>query len=328
MNKQVKKADTCPNCGYPLQGENFCPRCGQKNDIRRIRFRHFIWESLSNFFAVDGRFMHTLSVLFTKPGEVPKDYISGKRQRYVHPVRIYFLSSILLLFLIQFSGESNEIVQITETEPSEDSTEVATDAVTPGDSLLLEFAEAPEAVDLEKEDPGRISKMMDYYKEFGETDAAKALNELDLDYSLVNRLLYTQSIKIADFDDQEFSKYFASKLFWVLFLFLPILAALHHLLYLRRKFYYPEHLFFTFYNQAALFLLLALGFSLILITGYEGVIVIFILGFLLYQFIALRRFYGQGTGKTILKFIILNLISIPLFGIFFIIAALITFIFF
>lgn len=331
MSNQAKKADICPNCDYQLHGENFCPNCGQKNDIRRIRFRHFIAESLSNFFAVDGRFMHTLAVLFSRPGKVPQNYINGKRQRYVHPVRIYFLASILLLFVIQYSGGSDEIIKVKESETAVDSASVVTNLNDARDSLLLEFAEeeiAEKETSDYQEQKGRLGKMMEYYDKTGETDVHAALAKTKLEDNIWNRFLYTQSVKIAEFDDREFSRYFASKLFWVLFLFLPILAGVHHLLYLRRRFYYPEHLFFTFYNQAVFFIVLTIGFLVTHFSERDSLVIVFILGFLVYQFLALRRFYGQSWGKSLVKFIILNTLTIPLFGLFFILAALITFIFF
>lgn len=330
MSKHVKKADFCPNCDHKLDGENYCPNCGQKNDIRRIRFRHFIAESLSNFFAVDGRFMHTLAMLFSKPGKVPKNYIYGKRQRYVHPVRIYFLASIVLLFVIQYSGGSDEIIKVNESGTAEESTDVVTNLSDAQDSLLLEFAEEePEEVSVHQDQKGRIGSMMEYYEKTEETDPIAALNNIKLENNLWNRFLYTQSIKITEFDDKEFSRYFASKLFWVLFLYLPILAGLYHLFYIRRHFYYPEHLFFTFYNQSVFFLVLTLSLALTYATGSEGIILVAALVFItVYQYLALLRFYGQGKWKTLLKFIIINLLTIPLFGLFFILAALITFIFF
>lgn len=272
--------------------------------------------------------MHTLVILFSKPGAVPKDYIEGKRQRYLPPVRIYFISSILLLFLIQYAGKSDDLIELGENKA--DGNQLTTDRTETKDSVLLEFTEgSPQLSTItSNEETGKISRMTGYYSKTGEEDADKALIAIGLETTLLNRFLYSQSTKVAEFDDEEFSRYFASKLFWVLFLFLPILAGVHHLLYLRRKFYYPEHLFFTFYNQATFFLLLSLGFTLVRLTGKEGLIVIFILVFLVYQFLALLRFYAQGTSKTFLKFVILNTITLPLFGIFFIIAALITFIFF
>ena len=331
MSQQVKKADICPNCNESLHGENFCPNCGQKNDVRRIRLRHFISESLSNFFAVDGRFMHTLRVLLWKPGLVAKNYIEGKRQRYVHPVRMYFLASILLLFIIEYAGNTNEIVNVTSPEEVENPADIE-GVVTDPDSLLVELSNLQNADSTksaeEDEEPGMISSMLGYYEESGEMDSRKALDALEYKNNLINRFLYHQSTKIAEFDDEEFSKYFASKLFWVLFLFLPILAGVNHLLYYRRNFYYPEHLFFTFYNQTSFFIVLSVGISLAYFINNQEILIVFVLTYMVYQYLSLLRFYGQSKRKTFLKFFILNLLSLPLFAIFFIIAALFAFIIF
>ena len=237
--------------------------------------------------------------------------------------------------MIQYSGGSDEIVKINETDPEAeevlDSLNIVTDFDTARDSVLAEFSNGEEtdtgAVG-DQQESGKIERMMEHYNQTGETDAALALVNAGLTNNLWNRFLYTQSIKISEFDDREFSRYFFSKFFWVLFFFLPFLAGVHHLLYLRRKFYYPEHLFFTFYNQTVFFLTIIVGYAVAYLTHNQGILVPFVLGFMIYQYLALRRFYGQKAGKTLLKFIILNILTIPLFGIFFIIAALITFIFF
>lgn len=103
MPSLPQKAQQCPNCEQALQGEAYCPNCGQKNDLRRITLWNFISESLSNFFAIDGRFFHTFRQLFSAPGKVPKDFLHGKRNRYMNPIRVYFLSSLLLLFVLQIA---------------------------------------------------------------------------------------------------------------------------------------------------------------------------------------------------------------------------------
>ena len=51
--------------------------------------------------------------------------------------------------------------------------------------------------------------------------------------------------------------------------------------------FYPEHLFFTFYNQAVFFLALTMGYLLAFYTDKDGLMVVFIVAFMIYQFIAL-----------------------------------------
>ena len=154
-----------------------------------------------------------------------------------------------------------------------------------------------------------------------------ALDSLGYEYSLTNRFMYRQGAKVAEFDTEEFNQYLFSKMFWVLFLFLPILASILKLLYIRRSFYYPEHLFFAFYNQSLFFILLSIAF-LFNDTPEVVMLVLTFLSFGVYLFIAMRRFYVQSTRKTLLKFVLLNLAIIPTFGLFFALSAFIALLFY
>ena len=314
------KTDHCLNCCQPLQGENFCPRCGQKNDASKLTVKHFLSEIISNLFAFDGRFYYTLFNLFRYPGKVPDDFIAGKRTRYMHPVRIYFLASILLLFIIQLkSGPALDMVNIDENSPGVETGTLADTLEYTGPTITTSPA---------GEDPGifeKIQIMSDYYSAHRETNVSTALDSMNFPVDFYHRFLYKQAIKTADFDDDEFNRYLFSKLFWVFFLFLPISALLLKLLYIRRPFYYPEHLFFTFYTQSAFFILLAL--SLPWPNGERIAATVSIL-FGIYLFIAMKRFYKQGFRKTLLKFILLNMLMIPSFVTFFLLSTLVVFILF
>ena len=92
---------------------------------------------------------------------------------------------------------------------------------------------------------------------------------------------------------------------------MPILALFLKLFYLRRSFYYVEHLIFSFHTHAFLFLMLVVLLVLDSISALdEQINTIWGLGLLImeiYFFMALRRVYQQSWSKTFLKFFILNL---------------------
>ncbi len=322
---QLKKSENCLNCETPLNGENFCPNCGQKNDATKLTLKHFFTETISNLFAFDGRFFSTLKNLFMHPGKVPKEYVKGKRTKYMNPVRIYFLTSVVLLGVVQIKDGAKQWVKIRKAE--------TTETVSPGDSSMIssETTEVPvDAGVQKKETPGffrRLSTMGDFYLHNKTLPMKDALDSLGYEYTYVNRFMYAQGAKVAEFDSNEFNKFLFSKMFWVLFLFLPILALILKLLYLRRSFYYPEHLFFTFYNQSLFFLLLSIA-SIFSGTLEVVFLFLFLAAFGLYLFIAMKRFYQQSTRKTLLKFVLLNLIIIPVFGLFFALAAFIALLFY
>lgn len=93
----------------------------------------------------------------------------------------------------------------------------------------------------------------------------------------------------------------------MLFITLPLIALLLKLLYIRRKqFYYVSHIIFTIHFYCFVFLLLLVSFA-ISEFGHWGELVgnLLIASGFVYLFIAMLRFYGQGGGKTFLKFLLL-----------------------
>ncbi|MGX1929012.1 DUF3667 domain-containing protein [Flagellimonas sp. 2504JD4-2] len=96
-----------------------------------------------------------------------------------------------------------------------------------------------------------------------------------------------------------------AKLPLVIFLFLPIFTVFIWMVYTRKKYTYTDHLIFSFHNQSLLFILLILSLIIdtIFNTASAGIFLL-IFGFYLYK--SMRRFYGQGRVKTIIKYLFLN----------------------
>jgi len=98
-----------------------------------------------------------------------------------------------------------------------------------------------------------------------------------------------------------------SKLPFIIFFFLPVFTVFISLVYIRNNYTYTDHLIFSFHNQSLLFILLILSFTLdTLFDVNSSGIFLLIFGFYLYK--AMRKFYGQGRFKTIVKYIFLNTI--------------------
>lgn len=88
----------CENCGTALAGE-FCSQCGQHAiDYRRSLFRVLL-DALDSFLNWDTKFLHSLNVLLIRPWRLTNDFNSGRRARYVHPLRIYLIASIIFFLL-------------------------------------------------------------------------------------------------------------------------------------------------------------------------------------------------------------------------------------
>ena len=97
----VKPGEPCRNCGAIVE-ERYCTRCGQlASDFHRP-----IWglltASLADSFSLDGRLWRSLPMLLLRPGRMTRNYLDGKRARYVPPFRMFLLASVVF-FLTLFS---------------------------------------------------------------------------------------------------------------------------------------------------------------------------------------------------------------------------------
>jgi hypothetical protein len=60
---------------------------------------HMLEDGMDMFLHVDGRIVHTVPPLFTKPGFLTLEYFAGRRQRYVVPFRLMFVLCLLAFFV-------------------------------------------------------------------------------------------------------------------------------------------------------------------------------------------------------------------------------------
>jgi hypothetical protein len=109
----------CENCGTPLRGE-FCSQCGQHAiDYRRSLFRVLL-DALDSFLNWDTKFLHSLNVLLLRPWRLTNDFNSGRRARYVHPLRIYLIASIIFFLLAKaIDWDEQGPIQLTAQDRTE-----------------------------------------------------------------------------------------------------------------------------------------------------------------------------------------------------------------
>src|SRR5205823_13370794 len=96
-----KPPTRCENCGAELQG-HWCARCGQPAIDYRRSFRHVIADLLDEFLNWDSKFFATIALLIFKPWRLTNEFVAGRRVRYVHPLRLYLLASILFFFAVNY----------------------------------------------------------------------------------------------------------------------------------------------------------------------------------------------------------------------------------
>ncbi|MDC6365974.1 MULTISPECIES: DUF3667 domain-containing protein [Flavobacteriaceae] len=167
--------------------------------------------------------------------------------------------------------------------------------------------------ELQHKNSGSFLARMEFFFTFLQKDSLKTFEEAQEKYGVretwKNKLAFNgskSSLKAMDQPGTYLSDTIA-KLPLVIFLFLPMFTVFIWLAYIRNNYTYTDHLIFSFHNQSLLFILLILSLILDTILNISSA-GIFITIFSIYLYLAMKRFYRQGTFKTIVKYLFLNTI--------------------
>ena len=92
----------CLNCGATLGGK-YCAVCGQHAHVHRTlrAFFHDLAAGLVNF---EGKVWRTLPLLAWRPGQLTREYIEGRRVRYVSPVALFLFTVFVMFAVIEATG--------------------------------------------------------------------------------------------------------------------------------------------------------------------------------------------------------------------------------
>jgi hypothetical protein len=122
-HKKYRQEKNCLNCGTVVE-QKFCPNCGQENVEIRDSFFHMVGHFLADYFHYDSKFFTNLKLLITKPGFLTKEYLEGKRVRHIHPLRLFFFITIVMvlvanLYYKKFESEMKESNTIYKNDKGE-----------------------------------------------------------------------------------------------------------------------------------------------------------------------------------------------------------------
>lgn len=95
----------CLNCGTPAPG-NFCPECGQETSRGPRSLATYFRESIARIAAGRSRLWQSLSKLFFAPGALTVEYRAGRRARYLRPLQLYLMASVIVFAAVQLFGLS------------------------------------------------------------------------------------------------------------------------------------------------------------------------------------------------------------------------------
>ena len=92
----------CTDCGQPVDGR-FCANCGQPTHVHRSLL-HLGEEMLHGVLHFDARIWRTLPLLAFNPGRLTREWVQGRRTRYVSPLAMFLFTVFLMFFAFSFAG--------------------------------------------------------------------------------------------------------------------------------------------------------------------------------------------------------------------------------
>jgi len=264
-------AATCKNCGATTNG-NFCHQCGQATHLHVPSAREFLHEFMAHYVAIEGKLWRSLKLLLFKPGLLSREYIEGRRVRYVEPLRLYLSFSIIFFAMMKLSGVEIMNVGARTDAPAAISAPAGTQPPQTGESAEFLKVRADTVAWLGKRNPAvaeRAARFLDL-PEAQRKETAK-------------RVFYSYTP-------------------YAIFLMMPVFALYLKLLYLGKGRRYGEHFLFALHSNAFAFLMLSL---FIAADGWNFVRFVLLTWLLFYLPTAMRRVYGGGRTVTALRWIVL-----------------------
>jgi hypothetical protein len=295
----------CKNCAAVLLGR-FCVNCSQAADVHVPTTKELLHELLEGLTHSDSRLWRTLTTLWFRPGKLTEEFVAGRRVAYLPPFRLYLIVSILFFLIASFMHTQVALVKLDEAlKPAAPPTAVQPRAAAPGSAAPRSAAprSAAPAVDTETNCKDVHFPAFDKHPTWNAriVHACEAAVRENND-SLVHLAIGTLSK--------------------AMFLFLPLIAFLHMLMYWRPRYRYAEQLLFFVHLQAFYFSVAILFVSVSNAVDSwpqleaSGSILQTLLGWILpiYTVAAMRRVFHRSWLGTLLKAIALFFVYSIAFG--------------
>src|SRR5882724_1000043 len=312
----------CENCGAELQG-HWCAQCGQAAIEYRRSFRYVVADLLNEFLNWDSKFFATIALLILKPWRLTNEFLAGKRVRYVNPLRLYLLASILFFFAVNYGARDLRFEpgklgpkDRAELEADLKKTDLPPAAREELEALLRESspspAPSPTPSVVSPSPAPEAGKQRVEYGKIGERPFvvfdSKAKSATPFERWIEGRAkekMGEHGTKMGLFIATLFSN-----LPYMMLCCIPLFAFVLKVLYIRRHIFYIDHLIYalhihTFaYTAIMLIVLATIGLIRMAPGPIAGwIIALLWIAFVVQIFLSIRRVYRQGWFISIFKFL-------------------------
>lgn len=309
----------CLNCGTVLRGQ-YCGNCGQRAHSRLISLWQLMREAFGDLFELDSRLWRTLGPLLRKPGELTKEYLRGRRARYMPPFRTYLVLSIIF-FVVALFDPKDDFGLLFEPEAQATAEETEQELQAAREKLNQLAEQGVISPDVAAEFETEITGDEGFNIQFDEDGEAGCNIDAD-DWNefpdwIKRRITRDRALQACDRiradQGRNFLNLLLDKIPVALIVLLPLMALVLKVLYPLSRRYFVEHLLFFVHFHAFFFLILTLQVLFGRLAGLLSlpqaipILIIVAASFYipLYLYLAMRRVYGQGHLVTIGKYIVL-----------------------
>jgi hypothetical protein len=304
-------AQQCRNCGSPAPGQ-YCPVCGQRTPVRVLTVWELLKEATEDITHSDSRLWRTLVPLMLKPGVLTREYLLGRRARYLPPFRLYLVLSVLCFLTLGLGGDEQALARA----------EADIRAELP-QMNAKERAEAEKTLQQLESLRGKVpaGPVLSDSPQAGEGVADQGLIRMDCNTVAVEPPALTNVVKTlchklkAPGGGQRFAQELGDNIPKMMFVFLPLIAFVSYLLHAFSGRYYVEHLLFFVHFHAFVYLAFIIqgllswgGEWLAAISFVAGLLVlVLVFYFPIYLYKAMRLVFGQRRWLAIPKFVVLSI---------------------
>ncbi|MGV1019886.1 DUF3667 domain-containing protein [Empedobacter falsenii] len=327
---KLREDHNCQNCGHYVE-EHYCTHCGQENVETRQPFHFLFTHFIEDFIHYDGSFWQTIKKLFLKPGVLTKEYLSGKRNSSVNPVKMYIFVSFVTFFIIsifpshktEYNDTSNEPISIENTEKIQKAVNATIDTL-----QNKGFATVEQGAKIKSE--FEKNKNINSLEEVNDESIENLQSEVKKNVPILSPFIEKyQELRKRKVSDEQLGEAIVEKSLHVipkvLFVYMPLFAFLLWIFYNKKKWWYFDHGIFTLHYFTVILLSILVYFLLNKLSDYidsnavSAIIALIntliVLYLIVYFFLALKKLYNQGFIITTIKGVILLGINTFIFSI-------------
>jgi hypothetical protein len=326
-------AEPCLNCGDPTPGR-FCAACGQRKTIVQVSVPVIVSDVVADEMGLNSALPRTLLGILFRPGHLTNEYVRGRVVRYIPPLRLYLLSSILFFLTLSFVGlraldRANLVIGDAELADAEPAGAESVTAILRGSQAELAALDTMAMAATDRAVVRRsLRETQASLRALGDTAAVVPASRRPAQDGLalprgtlqpwaeevhdnveggpLERPVRRKLAQLGHLPPRDATRAFLRELLeyspHMMFVLLPVFALFLKALYVRRGRYYAEHFVFALHVHAFFFLM----FFIMLALPWSGANWLMVLWMLAYVWVALKRVYGQGWFRTTVKWWVLG----------------------